>query len=91
MALENLISADVIVPLAIFAMPVACLWIKRHYQALEKGLLPPQLGQAAQAQLSALEQRNRELTARVENLESIICLAEGPQKRVLEPTRPRVA
>jgi hypothetical protein len=77
MALENLISPDILVPLAVFSMPVACLWIKKHYAALEKGLIKPALPDGPE-RLAALERHNQELKARVENLESIVCLLDGP-------------
>jgi hypothetical protein len=85
MALEQLITPDIIVPLAVFTMPVAILWIKKHYAALEKGLVKPLGAREDSLRIAELEKRNRDLQARVENLESIVCALDGP------PTRPRLA
>jgi phage shock protein B len=79
MALAELISPEIIVPVVVFATPVALLWIKKHYSALEKGLVSP-LGER---QLAELERRNRELQTRVENLESIVCALDGAPRRSL--------
>jgi hypothetical protein len=85
MALEQLITPEIIVPLAIFSMPVAILWIKKHYAALEKGLVKP-LGAAEDSQrIAALEKRNLDLLQRVENLESIIVALDT------SPPQPRLA
>jgi hypothetical protein len=83
--MEHLITPEIIVPLAVFAMPVALLWIKKHYAALEKGLIKPG-GQVESnnARVEQLEKQNQELLLRVQNLESIVCaLDEAPRAKTL--------
>ncbi len=84
MGIELLFQKDIIVPLAIFTMPVAIVWIQKHYTALEKGHLRPELGDGAKQRITQLEEQNRELLGRVQNLESIVVSLDEPkpQKRL---------
>jgi serine/threonine-protein kinase len=71
--------------LMVFGMPIAIIWIKRHYAALEKGVIKPRQGplfvlgkgsrpdSEAQRQLETLHKEKRLLEERVRNLESIVC------------------
>jgi hypothetical protein len=91
MAIEQLLTKEIIVPLAFFGMPVAMLWIKKHYAALEKGHVK---GTPAieESRVQQLEQQNRELLARVQNLESIVCaLDEAPRPKALPATQKMIA
>jgi hypothetical protein len=77
MALDQLFRPDLLVPLIIFSTPVALFWIKKHYAALEKSQQTPQL-KAAEERLALVEHENKDLRARVENLESIVCMLDAP-------------
>src|SRR5262245_55943736 len=69
-----------IVPImfSIFGMPVAIVAIRSHYKALEKGLIGRrgargELSLEEKRQLEELKQEKKQLEARVQNLESIVC------------------
>src|SRR5262245_15200181 len=67
------------------AVPVAIIWIRRHYAAIEKGVIKPRQGPlfvlgahsggdvAGKRELEALKQEKKLLEDRVRNLESIVC------------------
>jgi hypothetical protein len=86
--MEHLFTPQILVPLFVFGMPVAILWIKKHYAALEKGHI--QQGGALTSDLAQriklLEADRADLKARVENLESIVCATDRPS---LEAHTPR--
>src|SRR5262245_50701920 len=73
----------VVAILAVFGMPVVIMWIKRHYAALEKGVIKPRQGPlfvlgaatggADKRELESIKQEKRLLEERVRNLESIVC------------------
>ncbi len=74
-----MLDAHQLIPLAFFAVPVAIVWIKKHYQAIERGALSLD-GQSMadvvgklKKRLKAVEADRDDLRARVENLESIAC------------------
>jgi protein kinase-like protein len=77
--------AELLVPIFIcFGLPVAIIWIRRHYSLLEKGVLKPRQGPlfvlgghksdgASVRELETIKQEKKLLEERVRNLESIVC------------------
>ena len=77
--------AELLVPIFIcFGLPVAIIWIRRHYTALEKGVIKPRQGPlfvlgghksdgASKLELESIKQEKKLLEERVRNLESIVC------------------
>jgi serine/threonine-protein kinase len=76
----------VLIPLVVFGAIVSITWIKRHYSALEKGVIKPRQGPLfvigattgakdgeAKRELETLKQEKKLLEDRVRNLESIVC------------------
>ena len=59
--------------LLIFGMPVFLYWLRRHYNAMEKGLLKPA---GEPRRIEELEKEKKLLAERVANLESIVCSVE---------------
>lgn len=80
-------SLDLLVPLAGLGLPVAIIWIRSHYRALEKGHVGG--GSLADGKrLAQLEAQNQALLERVQNLESIVVALDEPkpQKRLAATT-----
>jgi hypothetical protein len=85
---ENILTPDILIPLTVFSMPVALYWIKKHYNALEKGVIQPHGAVGEGARVKLLEAQNRELLERVQNLESIVVgLDEAPRQKALSGKR----
>jgi len=83
--LDQLLSPDILIPLGFFAMPVGLYWLKRHYNALEKGHVTPGGQLPSNDRMRLLEAQNKELLERVQNLESIVvALDEGPKQKALK-------
>ena len=67
-----------IVAIAFFSIPVWIVGIRTYYRALEKGLVGPKAKQLEQSpaqkkELEDLRNEKKQLEARVQNLESIVC------------------
>ena len=82
--LEHLLTPDLLIPLFVFSMPVGLYWLKRHYNALEKGHVSPHGALPPNDRIRQLEAQNKELVERVQNLESIVvALDEAPKQKAL--------
>src|SRR5260370_13906076 len=68
---------EILVPLMVFGMPVAMVWISKHYRALERGHIKrkdelPEDKESSK-RIASLEQDKQQLEARVENIATIVC------------------
>ncbi|MEO6952204.1 MAG: hypothetical protein ABI321_10345 [Polyangia bacterium] len=71
-------SLELLVPLTALGLPVAIVWIRSHYRALEKG----HIGGGSlveRKRVAQLEAQNQELLERVQNLESIVVGLDEPK------------
>lgn len=87
-------SAEVLVPLMVFSMPVMLVFVTKYFRYKEK-LLDMQSGTSGKLLTSGstpdAERRIAELTARVENLESIVISMDGDAERQLTGRRTAAA
>lgn len=87
-------SAEVLVPLMVFSMPVMLVFVTKYFRYKEK-LLDMQSGASGKLLTSGTtpdaERRIAELTARVENLESIVISMDGDAERQLTGRRTAAA
>lgn len=71
-------SPDIVVPMMIFGLPAAIVFIVKYFRfrekQLEAGVGSPKLLEGVRAQYDA---KQRELEARIENLESILIAVDG--------------
>ena len=79
MSLEALFQPQILVPLGFFSLPVALYWMKKHYAALEKGLVRHELSDGGKQRITQLEAQNQALLERVQNLESIVVALDEPK------------
>lgn len=82
-------SAEIAIPLIVFGTPVALTFIHKYFKFREKQLeaegASPKLLEAVRREY---EGKQRELEARVENLESILIETEGDlERRIAERTK----
>jgi len=82
-------TPDIAVPMMIFGMPVAIYFLKKYFQLREKqlaaGTANPRLLEAVR---SEYETKQRELEARVENLETaLIAMDSAPEHRLSSQKR----
>jgi hypothetical protein len=78
-------SPEIVVPFMVFGMPVALVFIHKYFKfrekQLEAGLTTPR--QLPPAEKNTYEAKQRELEARIENLESaLIAMDSGPEHRL---------
>jgi hypothetical protein len=91
--LETLIHAlsKLIPVMCVFGMPVALLWVKKHYAALEKGHVPGKLPAPVEERIKALEAHKLELEARVQTLETIVTSTDFDRRPALEAPKAQAA
>jgi hypothetical protein len=82
-------SPEIAIPFIVFGTPVALTFIHKYFKFREKQLeaqgAQPKLLEAVRAEY---ESKQRELQARVENLESILIESDGDlERRIAEKTR----
>lgn len=91
-------TPDIVVPMMVFGMPVAIYFLKKYFQfrekQLEAGTANPRLLEAVRSEYAA---KQRELEARIENLETALIAVDsdlehrlGSQKRAAALAEGRV-
>jgi len=87
-----LMSPDIAVPMMIFGLPVAIVFIHKYFKFREKQL---EAGQGGNPKLlaarSEFEAKQRELEARIENLESALIAMDSAEAPRLAGKKPATA